>query len=89
MEKANPDDLTGGDASANAAIVRRVLDGGRGAPRDVVLLNAGAALFVAGRAPSVAAGITLAAQAIDCGGARSTLERMVSSSQQQSAEVPA
>jgi anthranilate phosphoribosyltransferase len=89
IEKANPEDLKGGDASANAGIVRRVLDGGRGAPRDVVLLNAGAALFVAGCAPSVAAGITLAAQAIDGGRARTTLERMVSSSQQQSAGLPA
>jgi anthranilate phosphoribosyltransferase len=88
IEKANPDDLKGGDAADNSGIVRRVLDGQRGAPRDVVLLNAGAALFVAGRVPSVAAGIKRAAQAIDSGEARTTLERMASSSQQ-SSEVPA
>ena len=44
---------SGGDAAENAAIVRRVLDGETGAPRDVVVLNAGAALFVAGRVASV------------------------------------
>jgi anthranilate phosphoribosyltransferase len=88
IEKANPDALKGGDAAANAAIVRRVLDGQRGAPRDVVLLNAGAALFVAGRASAVPAGIALAAQAVDSGAARATLDRMVSGSQQPS-EVPA
>ena len=49
----------------------------RGPARDVVLLNAGAALFVAGRAPSVRAGIENAARAIDSGAARATLERMV------------
>jgi anthranilate phosphoribosyltransferase len=83
FEKASPEQLKGGDAAANAEVVRGVLDGRRGAARDVVLLNAGAALFVAGRADSVAAGVKLAAAAIDSGGARATLDRMVSSSQQQ------
>ena len=82
FEKASPDALKGGDAAINAEIVRGVLDGRRGAPRDVVLLNAGAALFVAGRAESVPAGIKLAAAAVDSGAARATLDRMVSSSQQ-------
>lgn len=80
--KAAPDDLKGGDAAANADIVRRVLDGQRGAPRDVVVLNAGAALFVAGRADDVPAGVKLAGAAIDSGAARATLDRMVRSSQQ-------
>jgi anthranilate phosphoribosyltransferase len=80
--KAAAGDLNGGDAVVNAAIVRRVLDGERGAARDVVLLNAGAAVFVAGRADSVSAGVALAAQAIDSGAARSTLDRMVRGSQQ-------
>ena len=83
FEKASAEDLKGGDAAVNAEMVRGVLDRRRGAPRDVVLLNAGAALFVAGRADSVSAGVTLAAAAIDSGGARATLDRMVSSSQQQ------
>jgi anthranilate phosphoribosyltransferase len=80
LPKAAPADLMGGDAAANAEIVRRVLDGQRGAPRDVVLLNAGAALFIAGRAASVGAGIQLAGQAIDSGTARSTLDQMVRTS---------
>lgn len=81
FRKAVPEDLKGGDAAANALIVRRILDGERGAPRDVVVLNAGAALFVAGRADSVAVGVKLAGQALDSGAARLTLERMVQSSQ--------
>ena len=81
FRKAAPEDLKGGDAAANAAIVRRVLAGEPGAPRDVVVLNAGAALFVAGRADSVAVGVKLASQALDSGAVRVTLERMVQSSQ--------
>jgi anthranilate phosphoribosyltransferase len=82
FQKAATDDLRGGDAVVNAAIVRRILDGERGAPRDVVVLNAGAALFVAGRMQSVASGVTLAAAALDSGAARETLDRMARSSQQ-------
>jgi anthranilate phosphoribosyltransferase len=82
FQKAAPADLKGGDAAENAAIVRRILDGEQGPARDVVVLNAGAALFVAGRADSVAAGVELAGQALDSGAARATLDRMVSSSQQ-------
>jgi anthranilate phosphoribosyltransferase len=85
--KAAPDDLKGGDAGANAEIVLSVLDGRRGAPRDVVLLNAGAALFVAGRAESVPAGVKLASAAVDSGSARATLDRMVQSSQRTSEVV--
>jgi anthranilate phosphoribosyltransferase len=81
FQKAAPEDLKGGDAAENAAIVSRILDGERGAARDVVVLNAGAALFVAGRADSVAVGVKLAGQALDSGAARATLERMVRSSQ--------
>ena len=81
IAKAAPDDLKGGDAAANAEIVRSVLDGRHGAPRDVVLLNAGAALFVAGRAESVPAGVKLAGVAVDSGAARATLERMIQGSQ--------
>jgi anthranilate phosphoribosyltransferase len=76
VAKASTADLTGGDAAENAAIVRRVLEGAHGAPRDVVLLNAGAALFVADRARSVREGLTIAAAAIDSGAAGATLERM-------------
>ena len=80
LPKAAPADLKGGDAVENAAIITAVLNGTRGAARDVVLLNAGAGLFVAGRSDSVAAGIRRAADAIDNGSARATLDRMVRSS---------
>jgi anthranilate phosphoribosyltransferase len=80
LPKATAADLKGGDAAENAAIIQRVLGGERGAPRDVVLLNAGAALFVAGASASVADGILRAAEGIDSGAARSTLDAMVRSS---------
>jgi anthranilate phosphoribosyltransferase len=81
IPKATPEALKGGDAAENTAIIRRVLDGEKGAARDIVIFNAGAALFVAGRAASVADGIRLAADAIDSGRARTTLETMVRHSQ--------
>jgi anthranilate phosphoribosyltransferase len=81
LAKASPADLRGGDAADNAALIGRVLAGEPGPPRDVVLLNAGAALLVAGRADSVRDGIQRAAAAIDSGAARATLEAMVRWSQ--------
>ena len=86
LPKSAPGDLTGGDAAVNAEIVRSVLAGRKGPARDVVLLNAGAGLFVAGAAPSVRAGIARAGEAIDSGAARAKLEAMVRMSQ---AEVTA
>ncbi|MDQ2673683.1 MAG: anthranilate phosphoribosyltransferase [Chloroflexota bacterium] len=59
--------LAGGDAQLNSAIALSVLGGEPGPARDVVLLNAGAALFVAGRADDVGEGVQLAAEAIDSG----------------------
>ena len=78
LAKATPESLKGGDAAKNAAIVRSVLNGDAGPQRDVVLLNAGAALFVAGQAETVKAGIATAAAAIDSGAAREVLKRLVS-----------
>ena len=80
LPKARPSDLKGGTAAENATIVRSMLAGQDGPARDVVLLNAGAALFVAGRAASVREGIGRAAQAIDSGAAQATLEAMARSS---------
>jgi anthranilate phosphoribosyltransferase len=80
VAKAGPSDLRGGDAAENASIVRAILDGRGGPPRDVVLLNAGAALFVAGAVPSVRDGIARAARAIDNGSARTTLDAMAGGS---------
>ena len=74
--------LAGGDSAMNAAIVRSVLAGEAGPARDVVLLNAGAMLFVAGRAPHLADGLRMAAEAIDRGGARRTLDALVRCSEE-------
>jgi anthranilate phosphoribosyltransferase len=83
IPKASPVDLQGGDAAQNASIVQDVLDGRHGAARDVVLLNAGAALFVAGATSSVRDGIEMAASAVDRGAAKTTLESMVRSSREE------
>lgn len=76
LSKAAPGSLKGGDAHENARIIDRVLAGERGAARDVVLLNAGAGLLIAGDAPSVTEGILMASRAIDRGDARRTLEQL-------------
>ena len=82
VPKASIVDLAGGDAETNAKLARAVLDGARGPARDVVLLNAGAALLIAGRADSVRRGIDVAGEAIDDGRAKTTLRRMVETSNQ-------
>ncbi|MDR3579690.1 MAG: anthranilate phosphoribosyltransferase [Oryzomonas sp.] len=68
--------LKGGDATANAAIVRAILSGEQGPRRDIVLLNAAYALVAAGKAASPAEGIALAAEAIDSGRAMGQLEKL-------------
>lgn len=77
LPKAVPADLAGGDAETNAAIVTGILSGRQGAARDVVLLNAGAALLVAGAAASVQDGMAQAAGVIDSGRAADVLARLV------------
>lgn len=75
--RASAEDLRGGDARAAATIARRILDGEPGPQRDVVLLNAAAALEVAGFAASLEEGVATAARTIDEGEAASTLARWV------------
>jgi anthranilate phosphoribosyltransferase len=87
IPKASPDALKGGDAADNARIARNVLDGARGAPRDIVLLNAAASLLIAGTVDELREGIGLAAEAIDDGRAARVLERMIELSGQ-TAEAP-
>ncbi len=77
LARASLDDLRGGDAAEGAAIARSLLAGGSGPRRDVVLLNAGAALEVAGRTASLEEGIAVAAESIDSGAAAQTLDRWV------------
>jgi anthranilate phosphoribosyltransferase len=74
---APAEELAGGSAQDNADVLKSVLCGARGAQRDVVVLNAGAALAVAGAADGLVEGMRLAERAIDSGGARRRLDAMV------------
>lgn len=69
--------ILGGDAAANAAIAKAILRGGEGAMRDVVLANAGAALYVSGSATSLREGVVLAKQSIDSGEALKKLKELI------------
>ncbi|HEB72393.1 MAG TPA: anthranilate phosphoribosyltransferase [Nitrospirae bacterium] len=71
------DEIKGGDPSANAKITRSVLDGEKGARRDVVLLNAAAAIWAGGAANSLEEGIEKAKESIDSGSAKEKLELLV------------
>ena len=68
--------ISGGSPTDNAEIINTILQGERGAKRDLVLLNAAAALVVAGKAENIREGLKLAAGSIDSGAARSKLERL-------------
>ena len=70
-------DLVGGTPQENAEILRRVLDGEKGPKRTAALMNAGAALFIGGKAETMKAGITLAAGLIDSGKATETLKKLI------------
>lgn len=76
LQRCTMADLRGGDAAANAAIVRSVLSGMSGPKRDIVLLNGAFGLVAAGRAASLAEGLELAAEAIDSGRALAQLEKL-------------
>ncbi|MHB0876841.1 MAG: anthranilate phosphoribosyltransferase [Anaerolineae bacterium] len=67
LPRAEREDLLGGDAQANAAITQRVLGGDRSPKRDIVVLNAGAALYITGAAASMEDGVRLAEETIDSG----------------------
>jgi len=69
--------IAGGDADLNARILRDVLGGQAGGPRDAVLANAAAALVAAGAAPDLRAGVPVAARAIDSGAAREKLHQLI------------
>jgi anthranilate phosphoribosyltransferase len=77
LPRARLDELKGADPLANAARLNALLDGKPGALRDIVLLNAAAALIVAGRAKDLREGVGLAAQSIDGGAARRALDRLI------------
>jgi len=77
LEQSAPEDLKGGDAETNGAIVRSVLNGDVGPARDVVLANAAAALVVGQRASELKVGVAMAAESIDTGAARQKLESLI------------
>ena len=75
--RCTKDDLKGGAPEENAAITRAILSGEKGHKRNAVLMNAGAALYIGGKAESMKDGIALAAKLIDSGKALETLERFI------------
>jgi anthranilate phosphoribosyltransferase len=78
LHRCTPEDLRGGDASVNAAIVQRTLAGTATTPQmEIALLNAGAVIYVADRAPTMAGGIDMARAAITSGAAHQALARLV------------
>ena len=76
-----PDAVRGGTVEANVRLAESVLQGERGAPRDLVLLNAGAALYMAGLADSIQDGLERAADELDSGRARDKIDAVASVSQ--------
>ena len=77
FETCRKEDLKGGSPAENAAITRDILSGKKGPMRDAVLLNAGASLYIGGKAASMAEGISLAADLIDSGLTMKTLEKVI------------
>lgn len=77
ISRCKKEDLVGGTPEENAEITRRILAGEKGPKRDTVLLNAGAALYIGGKAASFADGIALAAELIDSGKAAAVLDKLI------------
>ena len=76
IERVSLDELKGGDSQTNVRIALSILYGEKGPKRDIVLLNAGAAIYVAGRTRSIKDGIKLAAESIDSGRAMEVLKKL-------------
>lgn len=83
VRRATLKDLQGGNAAENAQIIRALLKGEQGPRRDIVLLNAGAAIAAGGKARDIREGVAAAAHSIDSGAALAKLERMVEFSQRE------
>ena len=77
MERCTKDDLVGGTPEENAQITIAILQGEKGHKRNAVLLNAGAALYIGGKAESLNEGVALAAELIDSGKAYETLQKFI------------
>lgn len=80
FKRCQKSDLVGGTPKENAQILRDILDGKKGAKRDAVLLNAGAAIYVAGMADDIDTGIGIAKDMIDSGKAKAQLKRFIEQS---------
>ena len=87
MSRASIKDLAGGDREQNAEIIRAVLDGEAGPRRDIVLMNASAALVAGGRGRDLKEGVAVAAQSIDSGAARGKLDALVALSRRLSGDT--
>ena len=87
FERCSKADLKGGTPAENAATTRAILSGQQGHKRNAVLLNAGAALYIGGKADSMEKGVVLAADIIDSGAALQTLERFIEVSNRPEAEA--
>ena len=83
LTRCSKDDLVGGTPAENAQITRDILAGKPGPKRDAVLMNAGAAIYMAGKADSIQAGIDMAKEMIDSGKAAAQLEKFVELSNQE------
>ena len=77
FERCTRDDLKGGAPDENAAITRAILNGEKGHKRNAVLMNAGASLYIGGKADSMKNGIKLAAELIDSGKAAAVLDKFI------------
>jgi anthranilate phosphoribosyltransferase len=86
VPRAAIQDLRGGDRAENARIIRQVLAGEPGPRRDIVLMNASAAIVVGGKARDFKEGVALAAQSIDSGAAAAKLDGLVTLSQRLAGE---
>jgi anthranilate phosphoribosyltransferase len=82
LSRARPEELAGGTPDDNAATTRRIFDGERGAQRDLAVLNAGAAIYVAGTVETLEEGVRAAEAALDDGRAAATLDRLVAMTQE-------
>ena len=87
FQRCTKEDLRGGTPVENAKITRAILSGEKGHKRNAVLLNAGASLYIGGKAQSMAEGVKLAAEIIDSGKALETLEKLIEVSNRPEAEA--
>jgi anthranilate phosphoribosyltransferase len=89
LQRHERDAVRGGSVSDNVGITLRVLEGGRGATRDITMLNAAAALYAADAAPTISLALDLAAESIDSGAARAKLDELAGVSNLVGASVKA